>query len=131
MDCASTILDPYPQYYAYKLFASTSYAGLEGGGYMAASVSPGTTQSGLMATAFYTSSKDVIVIINPTSTSYSQVSVTLKKPGFSSPLGSQHLLNRTNRHITTQTLPLSQITGGYHGTVNVPAYSTVAVELKP
>jgi hypothetical protein len=71
------------------------------------------------------------VIINPTSTTHSQVVVTLRNPGFSSPLGSQHLLNRLNAHITTRPLTLSGIAGGYKAVVDLPAYSTVAVELKP
>ena len=37
MDCNASSMEPYPQYYAYQLLASSSYLGLEEGGRMAAS----------------------------------------------------------------------------------------------
>ena len=78
---------PYPQYYAYQLFSSPSYLGLSGGGYMAKSISTPTGGGGLATTAFYTSTQDSIVIINPTSTSYPQITVTFANPGFSDAQG--------------------------------------------
>ena len=97
---------------------------------MAVSVSPASTTSGLSATAFYTTSGDDVVIINPTSTSYSSVNVTLANPGLTSATGTMYLLNSTNADIASQSVSLSSVSGGYSTTVTVPAYSTVAVSLK-
>jgi len=81
MDCNTSAQYPYPQFFAYKLFASPHYLNLQAGGHMAASVSPASTTSGLTATAFYTSKGDDVVVINPTSTAYGAVTVTLSNPG--------------------------------------------------
>jgi hypothetical protein len=96
---------------------------------MAASVSPGSTTSGLTATAFYTSKADDLVVINPTSTAYSSVTVTFINPGLTAATASVYLLNRSNNQITTQSVTLTRVTGGYSARVAVPAYSTVAVSL--
>jgi len=131
MDCDPTILEPYPQFYAFKLFADSGHLGLSQGGYLAVSVSPGSTQDGLMATAFYTPAKDAIVIINPTGTSYPSVQVTANRSGLSSPTGTQFLLNQDHPRIAHQPVTLSKISGGYAATISIPAYSTVAVTLEP
>jgi PKD repeat protein len=130
MDCNPSQTYLYPQFYAFALFASPSYLNLQAGGHMAVSVSPASTTSGLSATAFYTSSGDDVVIINPTSTSYSSVNVTLANPGLTSATGTMYLLNSTNADIASQSVSLSSVSGGYSTTVTVPAYSTVAVSLK-
>jgi hypothetical protein len=74
---------PYPQYYAFQLLASPSYLGLQGGGYMATSISTPTGGGGLATTAFYTATQDAIVITNPTSASYPAINVTFSNPGVS------------------------------------------------
>jgi len=74
---------PYPQYYAFQLLASPSYLGLQGGGYMATSISTPTGGGGLATTAFYTTTQDAIVITNPTSASYPAINVTFSNPGVS------------------------------------------------
>jgi PKD repeat protein len=129
MDCNASSMEPYPQYYAYQLLASSSYLGLEEGGRMAASVSPATTQSGLMATAFYTAKSDAIVIINPTGTSYSQVTAVAKNSGYGTVQGSLHLLDSAHGQINTRSLVLSNGSAGATATFDVPAYSVVALAI--
>lgn len=130
MDCNTAALDPYPQFYAYKLFASPEYLDLQKGGHMAVSVSPASTTSGLAATAFYTSAADSAVIINPTSTDYNAINVLLKNPGLTSATGTAYLLDRANGQISSQSVALTPMSGGYTAQVAVPAYSTVAISVK-
>jgi hypothetical protein len=127
MDCNSAQLTPYPQFYALDLFASPQFLNLQAGGHMAASVSPGTTTSGLDATAFYTNSADSVVIVNPTANYYGTVNVSLANLGFSATGGTQYLLNSSNAQITNQSVALTPVSGGYSAQVAVPAYSTVAI----
>lgn len=129
MDCNPATYDPYPQYYAFKLFASPSYLNLQAGAKMASWVSPGSTKTGLSATAFYTDAADNIVIINPTATAYNAVPVSINNPGITSATGTTYLLNSSNPQITTGSLTLSLSGSTYSTTVDVPAYSTVAVSL--
>jgi Glycosyl hydrolases family 39 len=131
MDCNPSKLQLYPQFYAYELLASPAYLGLSKGGHMARSASPVNTQSGLLATAFYTSAKDVVVVVNPTATAVSSVKVTANHAGFSTAAGKLYILNRANPNITSKSLSLTKITGGYTATISVPAYSTVAVAIAP
>lgn len=131
MDCDPSSLDLYPQFYAYKLLASPAYLGLSGGGHMALSVSPVNTSSGLLATAFYNSSHDAIVVVNPTSTSYTAVKVVANNAGFSTGVGKLFTLNQANPHIATGSVALTKTTSGYQATIAVPAYSTVAVTIAP
>ena len=128
MDCALGN-EPYPQFYTYKLFASPQYLNLQSGAHMAASVSPLGTNSGLAAAAFYTNTADNVVIVNPTSTDYNSVSLTVLNTGFTSATGTSYLLNSSNRQISTESVALSPTSGGYKATVAVPAYSTVAISL--
>jgi hypothetical protein len=129
MDCNTSAQYPYPQFFAYKLFASSQYLNLQGGGHMAASVSPASTTSGLTATAFYTSKGDNVVVVNPTSTAYGAVIVTFSNPGLKAGAATVYLLNRSNSQITTQSVTLTPVSGGCSARVAVPAYSTVAVSL--
>lgn len=129
MNCDPSTLTLYPQFYALSLITSPSYLGLSEGGHMAASVSPINTQSGLLATAFYTATKDSFVIVNPSGTSYSAVQVVAHNAGFTTGVGTQYLLNAANAKITSKALTLTSISGGFSATVAVPAYSTVAVSI--
>ena len=97
---------------------------------MAASVSPGSTTAGLGSTAFYTNSADNVVVINPTSTYYSAVTINLTNPGLSSTSGTVFLLDRSNGQISSQSVSLKAISGGYSATIEVPAYATVALSVK-
>jgi Glycosyl hydrolases family 39 len=131
MNCDPTSLHLYPQFYAFQLMASSNYLGLNQGGHMASSVSSANTQSGLLATAFYTGAKDVVVIVNPTATAYSAVEVVAQNAGFSSATGTRYLLNSSNYQIASNSLTLTKISGGYSVYVKVPAHSTVAVAVAP
>jgi PKD repeat protein len=131
MDCNPSQFTPYPQFYAYELFASPKYLNLQAGGRMAASVSPAANPTGLMATAFYTSNANSVVIVNPTANNYGAVSVQLRNTGYSGATGTAYLLNASNSHITTTTAAISGSGGNFATTVAVPAYSTVAVSLNP
>jgi hypothetical protein len=131
MNCDASALDLYPQYYSYELLASATYLGLSAGGHMAKKVTPVNTQSGLLATAFYTTGQDSIVIVNPSSTSYSAVTVQATGSGYLSPAATVFTLNEANPKIDTEPLALKTITGGFQATVSVPAYTTVAVTLIP
>jgi hypothetical protein len=131
MDCNPSKLQLYPQFYSYALLASPAYLGLSKGGHMAQSVSPVNTQTGLLATAFYTTAADTIVVVNPTSTAFTSVKVTAYKTGFSTVVGKLYTLNRANPTISSKALSLTKITGGYTATIAVPAYSTLAITIAP
>lgn len=130
MDCNTAASDPYPQFYAYRLFASSHYLDLQSGGHMAANVSPQSTTSGLGASAFYTRWADSVVIINPSSTSYPTVAVNLMNPGLTPSSATVYLLNQANFRILTTAASWTAITKGYQVKVAVPPYSTVAVSFK-
>jgi len=130
MDCNPSAMEPYPQFFAYQLFASPDYLDLQAGGHMAASVSPASTTTGLEATAFYTSTADNVVVVNPTATTYSAVNITLTNPGLTSPKGVVYLLNSSHGHISSESVSLKSVSGGYSAQVEVPPYSTVALSVK-
>jgi hypothetical protein len=130
-DCLNSVgaqLSPYPQYYAFALLASPQYLGLSAGGYMAKSISTPTGGGGLASTAFYTATKDSIVIINPTATDYSAITVTFANPGLS---GTQGTLYQIVNGSQISTTPISLTTQGANRstTISVPAYSVQAVSL--
>lgn len=130
MDCNASVKEPYPQFYAFKLFASPDYLDLQAGAHMAHSVSPGSTTSGLSATAFYTSTADSVVITNPTTGWYNTVNVVLRNPGLTSATGTVYLIDQWHMSISTQSVTLKPVSGGYEATVEVPSYSIVAVSAK-
>jgi hypothetical protein len=130
MDCNPSVLEPYPQFYAYTLFASPDYLNLQAGGHMAASVSPSSTTSGLSATAFYTNTADNVAVINPTSTTYSAVTIDLTNPGLTSPIGKVYLIDASHGQISSQSVNMKSISGGYSAVVEVPPYSTVALSMR-
>jgi hypothetical protein len=130
MDCATSDgYQPYPQAYAYTLMASPVYLGLKNGGHMAISVSPPTTAMGLAATAFYTGTKDAVMIVNPTSKNYSELRVFLQNPGISASMGTYYLLNAANPNIAMEPLSLTPVTGGYSAAIALPAYSVAAISI--
>jgi hypothetical protein len=130
-DCLNSVgaqLSPYPQYYAFQLIAAPQHLGLSAGGYMAKSISAPTGGGGLATTAFYTGTKDAIVIINPTSTPYSQIPVTLANPGLSGTQGSLYQIVE-GAHITTTVISFSQQGSSLSTTISVPPYSVQAISL--
>ena len=132
MDClysAQATPVGYPQYYAYQLFGSSSYLGLSGGGYMAKSISTPTGGGGLATTAFYTSTQDSVVIVNPTPTSYPQMSVTFANPGFSDTQGTFYQIQNGSEIKST---PISFSAQGTNRTttIDVAPYSVQAITFK-
>ncbi len=130
MDCDGSELRPYPQFYAFQLFASSEYLGLQAGAHMAASISPGNTTSGLSATAFYTAGANSVVVVNPTSTAYPAVTVAFENPGLASVAGKTHLLDASHGEIATEAVSFSSALGRYWTSVAVPAYATIAVSMR-
>src|SRR6185437_8033886 len=121
-DCAYTTgtnPSPYPQYYSYLLFGSSQYLGLASGGNLATSVS--TSAQGVLATGFYTSSGDVIVLVNPTGTDAAQVPIQVDNGGFTTNVqATMFLLNQANGQISSQPLTLNVSGSSYSVTVAVP-----------
>ena len=131
MDClysAGATPVPYPQYYAYQLFSSPNYLGLSGGGYMAKSINTPTGGGGLATTAFYTSTQDSVVIINPTSTSYPQITVTLANPGFSDAQGTLYQIQNGSA-INSTPISFSSQGTSRSTTIEAPPYSVQAIAL--
>jgi hypothetical protein len=131
MDCSlsSTAAPvPYPQYYAYELMASPQYLGINSGGYMAASVSPAAGGAGLVATAFYTSKQDSILIVNPTGSTYSET-VSAYNLGISSPVAYLYEVVQ-GRSISRATLALTKTGTAYNATISVPPYTVLGIAIK-
>ncbi|MGI8770003.1 MAG: hypothetical protein ACR2JE_01065 [Acidobacteriaceae bacterium] len=133
MDCAYTSTtppQPYPSYFLYQLFFSPTYLGLESGGHMASSITPGNSGGGLVVTAFYNAAQDAIVITNPTAQNYSSVPVSITNSGYSS--GTAKLYQITNgRSISASSLSLTSAGGtSYTAHIPVPPYSVQAISVK-
>jgi hypothetical protein len=132
MDClysAGATPVPYPQYYAYQLLSSPTYLGLANGGHMAKSISTPTGGGGLATTAFYTSTEDAIVIINPTATSYPQITVSFTNPGFSDTQGTLYEI-QNGAQINSTPISFSSQGTSRTTTIEMPAYSVQAIALK-
>jgi len=119
---------PYPQYFAYQLIASPQYLGLSQGGYMAKSISAPTGGGGLATTAFYTANHDALVITNPTSTPYNQITVTVANPGLAGTQGTLYQIVN-GAQISTTPISFSQSGTSLTTTISVPGYSVQAVSL--
>ena len=86
MDCnypTGSTPQPYPQYFLYQLLGASNYLGLENGGHMAYTISPAEQGNGLVATAFFTSNLDAIVLINSTPETLTNVPINIANSGFS------------------------------------------------
>lgn len=132
MDClysAGATPSPYPQYYTYELIASSNYLGLDGGGYMAETLSAPTGGGGLATTAFYTPTLDAIVITNPTATAYPQIRVTFSNSGFTTSQGTLYTI-QDGTQINSSPVSLTTSGTAQTATISVPAYSVQAVSLK-
>ena len=132
MDCtypAGSAPQPYPQYFLYQLLGATNYLGLQNGGHMANSISPGTKGNGLVVTAFYTANLDAIVLINPTADTYSNVPVSVANTGLTAPLGTLYQI-MDGRSIQSSSLSL-QSQGGtsYSAAVTIGPYSVQAISI--
>jgi hypothetical protein len=132
MDCQYTTNStpqPYPQFYAYQLMASSSYLDMNSGGYMAASIAPPSGGGGLVTTAFYTPNQDSLLIINPTSANYSSITINLQNTGYSSPHAVLYQIVDGQR-INSQSLALTQSNGSYTANIQVPAYTVLGIAVQ-
>ena len=126
MDCNDSSFQRYPQWYAFSLFQSL--LGLNGGGNVAASISPGTNATGVTCTAFYTSTGNAFACVNPTGTAQTSQPIAINNTGYGSATATQYLLNASNPTIASSSLSLTSAGGtSYTGTVTVPANSTLGV----
>jgi hypothetical protein len=131
MDCSyptGSVPQPYPQYFLYQLLGSTRYLGLQNGGYMAASISPGTKGNGPIVTAFYTANLDAVVLINPTADSFT-MPVSIANTGIASAEGTLYQIV-DGRSIQSSSLSL-QSQGGtsYSADVTIGPYSVQAISI--
>ena len=132
MDCtylAGSAPQAYPQYFLYQLFGSPSYLGLQNGGHMANSISPGIKGNGLAVTAFYTANLDAVVLINPNQDTYSNMTVNIANTGLTAPVATLYQIV-DGRSIQTSSLSL-QSQGGtsYSAVVTLGPYSVQAISI--
>lgn len=134
MDCArptsGQTAQPYPQWYVYKMMFSPSFLDLQDGGNVATSITPSSGAApNLIAAAFYTKTSDSVIVINPTLSSYSGISVQFNSPGLSG-TASAYIINAANPHISTWSANTTSSSGSIKTTFNLPAYSVVGISLK-
>ncbi len=130
MDCShnSGAPQPYPQYYAYQLMASADYLGMNAGRYMAPSVTYAGSGDGLQVTAFSTAKQDSILIVNPTSASYSHL-ISIRNSGLTSPAATLYqVLN--GKSIGKNSLTLTSSGTASNATVTIPPYSVLGISLQ-
>lgn len=132
MDCSyptGSAPQPYPQLFAYQLFGSPSYLGLQNGAYMAASMSPPRLSNGVVVTAFFTPGLDAVVLINPSQYTYTDMPVNINNSGLTSPVGTLYKIVN-GQSIQSSTVSL-QSKGGtsYSTTVTMAPYSVQAISL--
>ena len=128
MDCAQNgSIQPYPQYYTYQLFGDSHFCDMTNGGYITKAVVG--NPAGLVASGFYTSTKDTVLIVNTSGSAYTQLTIAVQNPGLAHPTASVYTLNASHPQIGTSSATLSAVSGGYTVTISVPAYSTVALSL--
>jgi len=129
LDCLysqNSVVQGYPQYYAYQLLSSRPYLGLVDGGHMAKTVAPPVGGGGLAVTAFYTASKDSILITNPTAVHYSQIQVSVQNVGYGSPSATLYQIVN-GAMINSSSLALTQQGSSYTAIIDVPPYSVQGI----
>lgn len=121
---ADKVYVEYPSLLTYQLFAQSSDLGIEDGGYV---VPRPTVPSQLKAVALYTSTADSVVLINPWSTDYPELHLSLEH------LGLQHLhgevFTLVNNQLIRSDLTLHALADKVAAEVSLPPYSTVAVKI--
>ncbi|MGB7190568.1 MAG: choice-of-anchor D domain-containing protein, partial [Acidobacteriaceae bacterium] len=123
---------PYPQWYTYQLMFAPSFLDLQDGGHMAASVtlSSSASSAGLIATGWYTGTKNAILVINPTASSFAGVTVQMNNPGLSSPTSTLYTINAQNPQVSQWPASTVAASGGLQTTFDLPPYSVIAIALK-
>lgn len=116
---------PYPPLLAYQLLCAQDFMNLDDTGFNV--VQPPTAPNGLMTIAVYTQTADNLVIINPTGTDVTGLKVEMKGLGIKPTRGHQFVLSKG-------TLAKSELrvagADKFRAPVDVPAYSTVTVQLE-
>jgi hypothetical protein len=132
MDCTyptGSAPQPYPQYFLYQLLGSSNYLGLESGGYMAQSISPGIEGNGLVVTAYYTANLDAVVLINPTADTLTNVPVSIANTGLTPASGTLYQIV-DGRSIQSSSISLNSAGGtSYSTTVTLQPYSVQAISI--
>lgn len=130
MDCshASGSPVPYPQYYAYQLMASTNYLGMNDGGHMATSISSLPAGNGVAATAFYTAKQNSILIVNPTSSSHSEI-LRIQNAGLANPSATLYQIVG-GKSISKATLKLTESGTIYTAPITIPANTVLGIAIK-
>jgi Glycosyl hydrolases family 39/Abnormal spindle-like microcephaly-assoc'd, ASPM-SPD-2-Hydin len=132
MDCTyalGSVPQPYPEYFLYQLFGATKYLGLQNGGFMAKSISPPTLGNGLVVTAFNTTTLDAIVLVNPTSYTFTNMPINALNTGLTSPVGTLYQIVN-GQSIQSSTLSLqSQSGSSYSTSVTIGPHSVQAISL--
>jgi hypothetical protein len=131
-DCSypvGSVPQAYPAYYTYQLIASTKYLGLQNGGHMAKSISPGTAGGGLVVSAFFNATQDSILIVNPTAQTYSSLSVSAVNTGYTSGGGTLYQVVN-GQQIRSSTVALTRSGTSVSARIPVPAYSVQAISIK-
>jgi hypothetical protein len=130
MDCShdSGVPVPYPQYYAFQLMASSGYLGMNEGGYMASSLASLPAGRGISAIAFYTGKQDSILIVNPTSNSYSDI-IRIENGGLSLPSATLYQVVG-GKSISKASLPLTESGTANTAAVTVPPYTVLGIVIK-
>lgn len=131
-DCALTNnIQPYPQYYSYRLLSDPNYLNLNHGGFIANSAS--AKLSGIDVTGFFTNTANNIFIVNTSNNDYTNLNVFAKNAGDSASQQTAQLyvLNSENPSISSlqTTLTRSSDGSGYYANFSVPHYSTVALSI--
>lgn len=135
MDCTKAATgdqaQPYPQWYTYRMIFNPSYLDLQDGGHMAASVtlSSSASSAGLIATGYYTATRDSVFIVNPTATSFAGITLQINNSGLSSPSATLYTINATNPTISQWPASTVAASGGPQITFDLPPYSVVALTL--
>jgi hypothetical protein len=69
-------------------------------------------------------------VVNPTSTSYSAVTLTFNNAGIAAQTATRYLIDGPNNNIIGGTVPMTPISGGFSVTVPVPPNSVSAVSIQ-
>jgi hypothetical protein len=95
---------------------------------MASSVTGRNSGPGVVTTAFYTGKQDSVLIVNPTSTSYSHL-MSFSNLGLSAPTATLYQVVN-GKSISHASLPLKQTGSSYSANVTIPPYTVIGIALR-
>jgi Glycosyl hydrolases family 39 len=135
MDCAydpahPATSTPYPQFYAYDLIGGSTFLGLSQGGKLANSLAMSSAAGPVVASAFYTSARMSVVLVNPTAADTASLVIKLQNSGTLNAAGAiMYTLNQANPQIAAKNIALTSLSDGFKVSVVVPHYSVVAISV--